>query len=116
MAAAGLSANAAPSGGRTPSEWFNTANFTAPASLTEGGIGDNTNYGPSLKNIDFSVFKDMPFGERVRLQFRSEFFNLFNTAQFQPPDSGYGDSNFGKVTSTFAGTERHIQFSLKFLF
>jgi hypothetical protein len=116
MASSGLGSNAAPAGGRTPSEWFNTANFTAPASLTEGGIGDNTNYGPSLKNVDFSVFKDFAFTERYRLQFRSEFFNLFNTPQFGFPDSGYGDSNFGKVTSTLAGTERHIQFSLKFLF
>jgi hypothetical protein len=116
MAAVGLNANAAPSGGRTPSEWFNTSNFTAPASLTEGTLADNTNYGPPLKNVDFSVFKDIPFTERFRLQFRSEFFNLFNTPQFGFPDSGYGDSNFGQVTSTLAGTERHIQFSLKLLF
>ena len=46
------SANAAPAGGRTPSEWFNTANFTAPASLTQGNVGDNTNYGPPLRNLD----------------------------------------------------------------
>src|ERR1035438_7687308 len=37
--------NAAPSGGRTPSEWFNIANFSAPAPLSEGTIGDNRNYG-----------------------------------------------------------------------
>lgn len=86
------------------------------ASLTEGALGDNTNYGPPLRNVDFSVFKDIPFTERVRLQFRSEFFNLFNTPQFGTPDSGYGDSKFGQVTSTLAGTERHIQFSLKLLF
>ena len=116
MAASGLSANAAPSGGRTPSEWFNTSNFTAPASLTQGSLGDNTNYGPSLKNVDFSVFKDIPFTERFRLQIRGEFFNLFNHPQFGMPDSGYGDSNFGKITSTLAGTERHVQLSLKLLF
>jgi hypothetical protein len=111
-----MNPNAAPSGGRTPSEWFNTSNFTVPASLTEGNLGDNTNYGPGVKNVDFSVFKDIPFTERFRLQFRSEFFNLFNTPQFGTPDSGLGDTNFGKVTSTAAGTERHIQFSLKFIF
>jgi hypothetical protein len=116
MAAVGLNANAAPSGGRTPSEWFNTSNFTAPASLTEGTLADNTNYGPPLRNVDFSVFKDIPFTERFRLQFRSEFFNLFNSPQFGFPDSGFGDTNFGKITSTLAGTERHIQFSLKLLF
>jgi hypothetical protein len=43
-------------------------------------------------------------------------FNIANTPQFNFPDSGYGDANFGKVTSTLPGTERHIQFSLKFLF
>jgi hypothetical protein len=112
----GASPNAAPSGGRTPSLWFNTANFTAPASLTQGNLGDNTNNGPPLRNLDFSVFKDFPFTERYRLQFRAEVFNLTNTPQFNFPDSGFGDANFGKVTSTLAGTERHIQFSLKFLF
>ena len=108
--------NAAPSGGRTPSEWFNTATFSAPTSLTEGTIGDNKNYGPPLHNLDFSVFKDFPFTERFRLQFRMEVFNLTNTPQFSFPDSGYGDSDFGRITSTLPGTERHIQFSLKFLF
>jgi hypothetical protein len=108
--------NAAPSGGRSPSEWFNTANFSAPASLTQGTIGDNKNYGPPLHNMDLSIFKDFPFTERFRLQFRTEIFNLTNTPQFSFPDSGYGDSEFGQITSTLAGTERHIQFSLKFLF
>jgi hypothetical protein len=113
---AGANPNAAPSGGRTPSEWFNTSNFTAPAPLTEGNLADNTNYGPSLKNVDFTISKDFPFTERVRMQFRSEFFNLFNTPQFGTPDSALSDSNFGKITSTLAGTERHIQFGLKLLF
>jgi len=114
--APGANPNAAPAGGRTPSEWFNTANFTAPASLTEGNLGDNTNYGPPLRNLDFSVFKDFVFTERVRMQFRAEVFNLTNTPQFNFPDSGYGDTNFGKITSTLAGTERHVQFGLKLLF
>ena len=66
--------------------------------------------------MDLSIFKDFPFTERFRLQFRTEVFNLTNTPQFNFPDSGYGDSKFGQITSTLAGTERHIQFSLKFLF
>jgi hypothetical protein len=110
------SANAAPAGGRTPSQWFNTSNFTAPAPLTEGNVGDNTNYGPPLRNLDASVFKGFQFNERFNLQFRAEVFNLTNTPQFNFPDSNYGDANFGKVTSTLPGTERHIQFSLKLLF
>jgi len=112
----GANPNAAPSGGRTPSEWFNTANFTAPASLTQGNLADNTNYGPPLRNLDASIFKDFAVTERYRVQFRTEIFNFTNTPQFNFPDSGFGDANFGKVTSTLSGTERHIQFALKFLF
>ncbi len=110
------SANAAPPGGRTPSEWFNTANFAAPASLTEGNVGDNTNFGPPLRNLDASVFKGFAFTERYSLQFRAEVFNLANTPQFNFPDSNFGDATFGRVSSTLPGTERHFQFSLKFLF
>ena len=112
----GANPNAAPSGGRTPSEWFNTANFTAPAPLTQGNLADNTNSGPPLRNLDFSIFKEFAFTEQYGLQFRTEIFNLFNTPQFNFPDSGFGDANFGKVTSTLAGTERHVQFALRFLF
>ena len=112
----GADPNAAPSGGRRPGEWFNVGNFVRPASLTEGNLGDNTNYGPPLRNLDFSVFKVFPFTERYQMQFRSEFFNIANTPQFNFPNSSFGSANFGQVTSTLAGTERHIQFSLKFLF
>src|SRR3984957_6487444 len=112
----GANPNAAPSGGRTPSQWFNTANFTAPASLTQGNLADNTNYGPPLRNFDLSIFKDFPFTERIRMQFRTEIFNLTNTPQYNFPNSSYGSSTFGQVTSTLAGTERHIQFGLKVLF
>jgi hypothetical protein len=56
------------------------------------------------------------FTERYNLQFSGEFFNIANTPQFNFPDSGYGDAKFGQVTSTLAGTERHIQFALKFMF
>ncbi len=112
----GANPNAAPSGGRTPSEWFNTANFTAPASLTQGNLGDNTNYGPGVHSLDASFFKDLALTERYKFEFRAEFFNLTNTPQFGFPDSGFGDTKFGQITSTLAGTERHIQFALKFFF
>jgi len=112
----GANPNAAPSGGRTPAQWFNTANFTAPAPLTQGNLGDNTNYGPPLRNMDLSIFKMFSFTERIKMQFRAEIFNLTNTPQFNFPNSSYGSSTFGQVTSTLAGTERHIQFGLKLLF
>jgi hypothetical protein len=112
----GMNANAAPAGGRTPGEWFNIANVVAPGPLSEGTLGLQTNYAPPTRNLDFSVFKDFRFTERYILQFRAESFNLANTPQFSVPDNTLGDANFGKVTSTNAGSERHIQFALRLQF
>jgi Carboxypeptidase regulatory-like domain/TonB dependent receptor len=114
--AAGTDPNAAPSGGRTPSEWFNIANILPPAPLTGGNLGLQTNYGPPTKNLDFSVFKDFPFTERWKLEFRAESFNLLNTPQFSFPDNTLGDAKFGQITSTQVGSERHIQFQLRLQF
>lgn len=110
------SPNQAPAGGRTPSEWFNTANFAPAAPLSQGNLGLQTNYGPPTKTLDFSIFKNFPITERWVVQFRAESFNIANTPQFNVPDSGLSDSNFGKITSTQAGSERHIQFQLRLQF
>jgi hypothetical protein len=112
----GLDPNAAPSGGRTPQEWFNTAAVTAPAALTGGNAGLQTNYGPPTRNLDFSIFKQFPIKERFNLQFRAESLNLTNTPQFSIPDNNLQDANFGKITTTTASSERHIQFSLRLQF
>ncbi len=109
-------ADAAPTGGRIPTEWFNTANVTAPAPLTEGNLGLQTNYSPPTKTVDLSLFKDFPITERFKLQFRAESFNIANTPQFSTPDNTLGDAKFGQVTSTQAGSERHIQFALRLQF
>jgi hypothetical protein len=108
--------NAAPPGGRTPSEWFNTANWGPPAPLSQGNAGLQTNNAPPTKTLDFSIFKDFAFTERWRLELRAESNNLFNNPQFNPPDSGLQDANFGKVTSTYPGTERHIWFQARLMF
>jgi hypothetical protein len=112
----------APAGGSAKlNEWFNTACFSAPADFT---FGDESRTDPSLrgdgvKNFDFSIFKRTKFGpdERLGLEFRTEFFNLFNRTQFAPPNTSFGSATFGQVTSTYPGTNpRLIQFGLKFLF
>jgi len=113
---AGTNPNAAPSGGRTPNEWFNIANVTAPAPLTGGNIGLQTNTYPAIHNIDASIFKLFPITERFKVEFRAESFNFFNTPQFENPDNNRQDANFGRITSTYPGTERHIQFSLRVQF
>jgi hypothetical protein len=112
------SADAAPAGGRSPNEWFNTANFGPVGSqgLSEGNVGLQTQTGPPTRTLDFSIFKDFAFTERIKLEFRSEATNLANTPQFGYPDLNQSDANFGKITSTNAGTERHIQFQLRLQF
>lgn len=112
----GKDPNAAPPGGRRPGEWFDVSNFLPPASLTQGDLGLQTNYGPSTRNVDFSIAKYFRFTERYKLQFRGEAFNLANTPQFGLPDQNRQDPTFGKITSTAAGSERHIQFALRLEF
>jgi len=72
-----------------------------------------------VNNWDFSLFKRTRFGpdEKLGLEFRTEFFNLFNRTQFAPPNTSVGSSTFGVVSSTAAGTNpRLVQFGLKFVF
>jgi len=112
----GKDPNAEPAAGRAPGQWFDTGNFLAPASLTQGNLGLQTNYGPSAVNLDFSIAKNFKFTERWKLQFRAESFNLTNTPQFGLPNNNRQDPNFGRITSTNAGSERHMQFALRLEF
>jgi hypothetical protein len=109
-------------GSRTVQSWFNTACFAAPP---EWGFGDESRVDASLRadginNWDFALFKNTGITERTSLEFRTEFFNLFNREQFGFPGTGFisGNSNgFGQVTSSNPGSNpRLIQFGLKFIF
>jgi len=66
-------------------------------------------------NFDFSLFKQFRITEGMNLQFRTEFFNLFNTPQFDLPNAAIGASNAGTITG-IVGTPRQIQFGLKMVF
>jgi Carboxypeptidase regulatory-like domain len=113
---AGQNPQDAPSNGRNPDRWFNTAAVTKPAPLTGGNLGLQTNNAPATRTLDLSLFKDFRLTERFRIQFRAESFNFANTPQFSTPDNNLQDANFGKVTSTAQASERHIQFSLRLQF
>jgi len=105
--------------------------FSIPTGLAAGGSGPNagrygkltrnTFRGPSYKDFDFSLIKDTPFGHRrsgielIDLQFRGEFFNLFNIANFGLPANTLTGSGFGQISKT-AGTSRQIQLSLKLVY
>jgi hypothetical protein len=98
----------------TVDRWFDTAAFVTPAPFTYGNAGRNILYGPGRVNFDFSVFKEFPI-KGARLQFRTECFNLLNTAQFDLPNAAIGAANAGTITS-IVGTPRQIQFGLKAVF
>ncbi|HMD69763.1 MAG TPA: carboxypeptidase regulatory-like domain-containing protein [Bryobacteraceae bacterium] len=118
----GKNPQSAPSGGRSPAQWFDTSAVMAIGSsavtnkLQEGTLGLQSNWAPPLRTLDFSVFKDFVLTEKFKFQFRAEATNLFDTNQYNYPDNNASDGNFGKITSTLAGTERHIQMSLRFMF
>jgi len=107
--------------------WFNTAAFSYPGNYTYGSASrvDPTLRSQGIQNWDFSLFKNTPFGpdNKLNMQFRAEFFNLFNKPQFGPPNTGccsnptapsYNPS-FGVVNSTI-NSPRLIQFALRFTF
>ncbi len=90
-------------------------NAFAAATYAYGNFGRNVLFGPGLYNVDYSAFKNFALKERTSLQFRAEFFNLFNTPAFSNPNATFGASNFGTITST-KHDNREIQFALKLLF
>lgn len=103
-------------GPKTFDEWFNTDAFVSPTDthFSYGNAGRNIINGPSIKTVDFSLFKGFGLTERTTLEFRTEFFNLFNHPNFDPPGTTFGTSTFGRIGS--AGDSRQIQFGLKLLF
>ena len=94
---------------------------TGPNSGRFGTVGRNTFRGPAYYDFDYALIKDTPFGRRksgselVDLQFRSEFFNLFNIVNMGLPANTIKGSGFGEISKT-AGTSRQIQFSLKLIY
>jgi Carboxypeptidase regulatory-like domain len=104
------------SGGSTLSQFFNTSCFAAPAAGELGNASRTPTSGPNFVNTDFSAIKHFALPrEGMRLDFRSEFFNLFNHAQFGTPGGDINSATFGVVNTT-VGNPRVIQFALKLAF
>jgi hypothetical protein len=99
---------------RTPTHAFNTAAFSAPTPGTFGTAGRNIIIPPGINNFDFALMKGFPITEQKRLEFRAEFFNIFNHANLLFPDTTYSTPGFGADTQ--ARDPRDIQFALKFIF
>ena len=98
--------------------WFDTSVFTPVARF--GSLGRNVVIGPTFNNTDFSISKNTRLSENFRLQFRAEFFDIFNHANFGQPGNIVGSPAFGRITNTRfptgeSGSSRQIQFAIKLI-
>jgi hypothetical protein len=104
-----------------PDRYFNPNAFIVPPNGTFGNVGRDTFIGPGLAAFDLSARKDMAVMEKVRVEFRAEFFNVLNRSNFNTPNlivftqpSGSPATTAGIITST-SSSARQIQFGLKVL-
>lgn len=117
------------SGGGSLAQWFNATCFAAPPQWGFGSESrvDPTLRAPGINNFDFAIFKRTNIGERMGVEFRTEFFNIFNHPYFSPPATGFNgnptganSNGFGRIETTVQGgvasPERLIQFALIFRF
>ena len=93
---------------------------TGPNHGRFGTLGRDTFRGPGFHDFDVALIKDTPFGHRGNaelgtLEFRAEFFNVFNLVNFGLPSNILRGSGFGVISKT-AGPSRQIQFSLKLIY
>jgi hypothetical protein len=99
---------------------INVSGGTGPNQGVFGTLGRDTFRGPGFHNFDIAMIKDTPFGKRRNrelglVQFRAEFFNIFNIVNFGLPSNTVLGSGFGIISHT-AGSSRQIQFSLKVIY
>jgi hypothetical protein len=102
---------------RSASGWFNRAAFALPP-INEpfGNAGRNIGRTESIYNFDLGLHKDFRlWSESSRIEFRSEFFNLFNTTNWGSPAQNVSNANFGTITG-LSSPARQIQFALKLVF
>lgn len=100
----------------TPNRWFDTSQFSNPPAYTFGNAGRTFSGSRSdgTGQLDVSLHKNTNLTERVKLQFRTECFNLTNTPRFAPPNISFGTGQFG-VAGAQGNQPRIVQFALKLL-
>ncbi len=108
---------------KTVKQWF-AGNFSNPACATGpdcyGNLPFDAITGPGRQNWDFSVLKNFAMGERFKLEFRAEAFNLWNHPQFEGNantgglGNNFGSGNFGQITSAYDPRELQLALKLKF--
>ena len=105
-------------GNNAPGFYLNPAAFAIPALGTFGNCAPRAFHGPGLENLDASLFKTFAVTERWKVEFRAEFFNAINHANFSNPNASYTTSSLGSFGKIFNTTNdpRQIQFALKLYF
>jgi len=104
-----------------PNQYFNAGAFIQPLPGTYGNAGRNILQSPALVETDLSLTKVFSFADRLKLQFRSEFFNIFNHTNFNAPNpvvyasATGGPSPTAGVISSTTTTSRQVQLGLKLL-
>jgi hypothetical protein len=111
-----------PKSERTFSRFFRTDVFRVPARGTVGNAAPTIIRGPGINNFDIAIFKDFPFGETRKFQFRCEMYNAFNHTQFSgvdntarfDPQGNQVNTRLGEMTAT--QPPRRVQLALRFYF
>lgn len=103
-----------PGSQQTIAQWFDTSAFTTAQQFTLGSASRNPVRAPHYRNVDLAIIKRTNLTENINAEFRTEIFNLTNTAPLGSPNTTFGSAAFGTITS--AGDPRVIQFGLKLSF
>jgi hypothetical protein len=101
-----------------PDQWFNQSAFTRPGTYEIGNAPrwvPNIRFGPT-RHADLAILKNFRWGERWKIQFRGEMFNLTNTPQFGRANTDISSGDFGKVTGTTNVGPRNVQLGLRVQF
>jgi hypothetical protein len=98
----------------TVNHWYDPTAFVLPAAGFQGNAGRNIVIAPPLRNLDFSVLRNFAITERVRLQYRGEFFDILNHPNFGPPDMNISNVTAGVISTAYDG--RSIQMGLRLSF
>jgi hypothetical protein len=99
---------------KTVGQWFSTSSFAAPAFGFFGNCGTGIIPGPGENTWNWALYKTFKPSESVHIEFRSEFFNIWNHPNFSGVSTNLGAGDFGQVTSAL--DPRQIEFALKLNF
>ena len=103
------------SGTRTSDQWLNPAAFATPAAFRFGTAGRNSVYGPGLQTLDLALQRQFAISEKVKFQFRAEFFNALNRTNLGTPNRFVNTPQFGTITEV-STPAREVQLGARISF